>query len=111
MSDTEIHPGRVQVLKPGERRDGRWVLYWMQQSQRSECNHALEFAAREANEAGLALVVGFGLTDDYPDANLRHYRFMLEALAETANALRERDITFVLRRGAPDHVALDLAID
>lgn len=109
MSETEIHPARVQVLKAGERRKGRWVLYWMQQSQRSECNHALEFAAREANEAGLPLLVGFGLTDDYPDANLRHYRFMLEGLAETAEALRERGITFVLRRGEPDHVALELA--
>jgi deoxyribodipyrimidine photo-lyase len=45
----------------------------VQQSQRAECNYALEFAVREANEAGLPLVVGFGLTDGYPEANLRHH--------------------------------------
>jgi deoxyribodipyrimidine photo-lyase len=109
MSDTEIHPARVQVLKAGDRRDGRWVLYWMQQSQRSEGNHALEFAVRQANVAGLPLVVGFGLTDGYPEANLRHYRFMLEGLGETAESLWERAITFVLRRGEPDDVASELA--
>ena len=33
-------------------RKGRFVLYWMQASCRAECNHALEYAVREANELG-----------------------------------------------------------
>ncbi|NNE84355.1 MAG: deoxyribodipyrimidine photolyase [Alphaproteobacteria bacterium] len=89
--------------------DGRYVLYWMQQSQRAAFNHALEYAARQANEHDQGLIVGFGLTDDYPEANERHYAFMLEGLAEVREALHERGIKFVVRRGAPDGVALDLA--
>jgi deoxyribodipyrimidine photo-lyase len=46
--------------------------------------------------------------DDYPDANLRHYTFMLEGLQETAQALARRGIQFVLRRGNPAAVALEL---
>ena len=54
-------------------------------------------------------LVGFGLMDDYPEANARHYRFMLEGLAEVATALERRGIRFVLQRGAPDTVAIALA--
>ena len=43
---------------------GRYVLYWMQQSQRTDFNHALEYAIRGANESNLPVLVGFGLTDD-----------------------------------------------
>jgi deoxyribodipyrimidine photo-lyase len=82
----------------------------MQQSQRARCNHALEFAVARADALGLPLLVGFGLTD-YPEANLRSYQFMLEGLRETAAALAERGIGFVLRRGAPDQVALVLGAD
>ena len=59
------------------------MLYWIQQSQRAEHNPALEHAARRANQHGKPLLVGFGLMDDYPEANARHYRFMLRGLAET----------------------------
>jgi deoxyribodipyrimidine photo-lyase len=80
----------------------------MQQAQRAKCNHALEHAIARANELKLPLLVGFGLTDDYPEANLRHYIFMLEGLRETAAALRKRGIKFVLQRGNPASVALRL---
>src|SRR5204863_564357 len=53
------------------RDDGRYVLYWMQQSQRARFNHALEYAAERANGLGRPLLVGFGLMDDYPEANER----------------------------------------
>ena len=62
-----------------------------------------------ADARGLPVVVGFGLMDDYPEANLRHYRFMLEGLRETAAELERRGIRFVLRRGQPREVALALA--
>ena len=68
-----IQPERVQVLHDAEvRADGRYVLYWMQQAQRAELNHALEYAVHRANELRLPLLVAFGLTDGYPEANLRH---------------------------------------
>jgi len=90
-------------------REGDYVLYWMQRSQRARTNHALEHAARRANALDLPLVVGFGLMDDYPEASARHYRFMLEGLAQTASQLERRGIGFVLRRGHPADVCLALA--
>ena len=91
--------------------DGRFVLYWMQQSQREAFNPALEFAVRQANELDKAVVVGFGLDAAYPDANRRHFAFMLEGLARTAAALSDRGIKFVMRRGSPADVAAELAGD
>ncbi|NNL99453.1 MAG: deoxyribodipyrimidine photolyase, partial [Gammaproteobacteria bacterium] len=93
------------------RQDGSYVLYWMQESQRAEFNPALEYAARQANERELGLVVGFCLWDAYPDANARHFAFMLEGLAEVRERLHERGIKFVVRRGPPEEVALGLAAD
>ena len=45
-------------------------------------NPALEAAIASANRLNLPLVVGFGLTDGYPQANARHYAFMLQGLRE-----------------------------
>jgi len=110
MAITKIEDPRVRLLNGLPPRDkGDYVLYWMQQSQRAEHNPALEHAARRANQHGKPLLVGFGLMDDYPEANARHYRFMLEGLAEVASALERRGIHFTLRRGAPDAVAIELA--
>jgi deoxyribodipyrimidine photo-lyase len=103
-----IHPARVRILNERESARGDYVLYWMQQSQRAAFNHALEYAAGRANQLNLPLVIGFGLTVNYPEANLRHYTFMLEGLAETAAQLARRRIKFVLRLGEPPEVALDL---
>ncbi len=43
----------------------------------------------------------FGLTDDYPEANLRHYTFMLEGLKDVQEALEKRGIKIVVREGSP----------
>jgi deoxyribodipyrimidine photo-lyase len=51
--------------------------------------------------------VVFGLTDDYPEANLRHYAFMLEGLKDAQETLKERGIKMVVRKGSPDEVAID----
>ena len=104
-----IQPERLQILNALAVRDGRFVLYWMQASQRADGNHALEFAVRKANRLNQPVVVGFGLTDEYPDANERHYAFMLEGLAETGRRLAERGIQLVVRRGSPPEVAAELA--
>jgi len=92
-------------------RGGRYVLYWMQGAQRAECNHALEYAARRANEFKQPLVVVFGLTDEYPEANLRHYTFMLEGLAETRASLKERGIQMSVQHASPDDAAIAAAAD
>jgi deoxyribodipyrimidine photo-lyase len=104
-----IQDTRIQQLNDFDiRLDADYVLYWMQQSQRAEYNHALEYAAQQANDLGLGVVVAFGLMDDYPEANFRHYTFMLEGLAETKALLAKRGIQMVVRRGLPPDVALEL---
>jgi deoxyribodipyrimidine photo-lyase len=103
-----IHQARVRELNGRADARGRFVLYWMQQSQRAEVNHALEYAVHEAERMGHGVLVGFGLTADYPEANLRHYAFMLEGLREAAQALRRRGIPMVARLGSPPRVALEL---
>ena len=82
VSTREIQKERVLRLNDEGVRDGEYVLYWMQQAQRAEYNHALEYAVQRANELGQPLLVVFGLTDDYPSANQRHYAFMLEGLRD-----------------------------
>jgi deoxyribodipyrimidine photo-lyase len=101
---------RICILNkaPITHEQGRYVLYWMQQAQRVAYNHALEYAVRQANDADLPLVVGFSVMDDYPEANERHFAFMLEGLAEVAKDLGERGIKFIVRRGQPDAMALEL---
>ena len=112
MATATIDPRRVQTLNDLEPRgDRRYVLYWMQHTQRAERNEALEFAVARANDFGVPLLVAFGLTEDYPDGSLRHFRFMLEGLVETARAIRRRKFAFVLRSGSPPDVARDLAGD
>ncbi|MGC9311829.1 MAG: deoxyribodipyrimidine photo-lyase [Sediminispirochaetaceae bacterium] len=96
---------RIQHLNGKAQADGDYVLYWMQQSQRAHCNHALEFAVLQANGMRKPLVVLFVLVDDFPEANQRHYRFMLQGLDDTAGRLHERGIQLLLVHGdIPDAV-------
>jgi deoxyribodipyrimidine photo-lyase len=107
-----IQPERLHVRNAGPIAGrGRYVLYLMQQSQRAACNHALEYAIREANGLGLPVLAVFGLTAAYPGANRRPYAFLLEGLAETQRDLAERNIRLIVRAGEPDRVALAFAKD
>jgi deoxyribodipyrimidine photo-lyase len=106
-----MHQARIRQLNDRPQGDGRYVLYWMQASQRAEFNPALEYAIRQADEINRGVVVGFGLMAAFPDANARQFSFMLEGLAEVEEGLRRRGIRFVMRAGRPDEVALALAGD
>lgn len=103
-----IQASRIHDLNHLPPSSGIFVLYWMQQSQRAEYNHALEYAIEQANIQGRPILVLFALTDDYPEANLRHYTFMLEGLKETKQQLVSRGIQMVVRYGDPVQVVLDL---
>ena len=107
MATKKIQEERVRRLNEKEIAEGEYVLYWMQEAQRADYNHALEYAVQRANELGQPLLVIFGLIADYPEANLRHYAFLLEGLQDVKEGLKERNIKFVVRRGSPDEVALD----
>jgi deoxyribodipyrimidine photo-lyase len=103
-----LQASRIKQLNTMPHAQGGYVVYWMQQSQRAEENHALEYAIDQANLQGKRVMVLFALTDDYPDANLRHYTFMLEGLKETKERLASRGIQMVVRYGHPVEVVLDL---
>ncbi|WMS42089.1 deoxyribodipyrimidine photo-lyase [Acuticoccus sp. MNP-M23] len=93
----------LNALTPSN--DGNYVLYWMQHSQRATDNPALEHAAARANECGKPLKVLFVVDPTYPEANARHYTFMLEGIAETKQAVERRGIHFALRLGSPPEIA------
>lgn len=103
-----IQESRVRRLNDGPVRTGEYVLYWMQQSQRAEYNHALEYAVDRANELDLPLVVFFGITGSFPGANERNLTFMLEGLRGTREALARRGIGFTARLVSPERGAAEL---
>jgi deoxyribodipyrimidine photo-lyase len=106
MNLKDIHNSRIQILNDLDVRQGDFVLYWMQQSQRAEYNHALEYAVQQANKMAQGVVVVFGLMAKYPEANLRHYTFMLEGLREIQAALAKRGIKMAVQKGNPAEIAL-----
>jgi deoxyribodipyrimidine photo-lyase len=108
MNTYSAFEGRIRVLNDDAPRTGRYVLYWMQQSQRAFWNHALEYAIERADELKLPVVACFGLTGRFPGANERHYAFMLEGLSETRAALARKGIGLVVLPGEPDACAVDL---
>ena len=105
-----IEQARIKELNDTpEREEGKYILYWMQASQRHIHNHALEHAIDLANERELPVAVVFGLTANYPEANLRHYQFMIEGLREVRQDLDNRGIPFYMYEGSPDQVAIEAA--
>jgi deoxyribodipyrimidine photo-lyase len=96
-----IQSERIEILSDAPIRQRRYVLYWMQAAQRAEYNHALEHAIDRANELKKAVVVAFALTADFPEANARHYHFMLEGLRATQEDLQARGIRMIVRAEAP----------
>ena len=104
-----IQQERVKLLNNKKIRDGKYVLYWMQAAQRAEYNHALEYSIRKANELKKPVLVFFGITEDWPQANQRHYYFMLEGLKEVRKDLHAKGIQMVIRRQSPDSGVVEFA--
>ncbi|MFO8007474.1 MAG: deoxyribodipyrimidine photo-lyase [Candidatus Brocadiia bacterium] len=104
-----IQSERIRRLNERELTRGRYVLYWMQQAQRAGCNHALEHAVRRADELALPVAAVFGITQRFPEAGERHYRFMLEGLQRTRQDLADEGIQLVVLRSPPREAALRLA--
>jgi deoxyribodipyrimidine photo-lyase len=83
----------------------------MQSAQRTEYNHALEHAIARANELERPLVVFFGITDSFPEANERHYHFMFEGLQEVETSLRQKGIKMVVWNKSPEFGVVELSRD
>lgn len=94
---------RVIVRRDGVPPDeGSCVVYWMQRAQRGLDNPALDVAVKAANALRKPLAVFFGLHPGYPNANLRHYAFLVQGLAETQKRVEDRGAAFIFRP-FPDH--------
>lgn len=86
---------RIQILNKGNLEKDGYILYWMQSSQRIEYNLSLNYAIKKANEIKKELLVVFVLTD-YPEANIRHYDFMIQGLNKISKKLKEKNIRFIV---------------
>jgi len=100
---------RIKILNKKAIQDGSYLVYWMQSAQRCEYNHALEYAIKQSNKLKQPLVVYFGLTSSFPEANQRHYHFMLEGLKEVRASLEEKGIRFLLEYSDPAEGMIKLA--
>jgi deoxyribodipyrimidine photo-lyase len=90
---------RVTVRRGGvPLKDGKCVVYWMQRAERGIDNPAVDLAIKIGNELGLAVVVYFSAISNFPHANLRHYVFLNQGLADIEEDLAERNVTFIVRR-------------
>jgi deoxyribodipyrimidine photo-lyase len=78
--------------------EGSCVVYWMQRAQRGIDNPALDVATEAANILRKPVVTFFAPVPFYPHANLRHYSFLNDGIADIAAGLAERNVGFVLRR-------------
>jgi len=91
----------IKIFKEGQVKKNKYIIYWMQSAQRVKENPALNYAVSKANDLEVPLIVFFNLSDQFPDANLRHYYFMLEGLKDVKSELNERGIGFVIKKGKP----------
>jgi deoxyribodipyrimidine photo-lyase len=90
---------RITVRRGGApKREGKCVVYWMQRAQRGVDNHAVDVAVQVAKALELPLVVYFAAIRNFPHANLRHYAFLNQGLADIEEDLAARNIAFVMRR-------------
>jgi len=104
-----IEKERIKKLNDKKLQNQKFIIYWMQQSQRTNYNHALEYAISQSNKYDKDLVVYFGLTQSYPDSNIRHYKFMIEGLKEVKESLRDRGINFVLQQISPEQGLVEIS--
>ena len=100
---------RVRALRAGTPdATGKCVVYWMQRAQRGIDNPALNLAIDAGNAVQLPVLAVFGLTADYPGAQRRHYRFLVEGLVDASADLARRGVPLVVRLGQPDEVVARL---
>ncbi len=90
-----VDPRRVIVHKSIKSQDGM-VVYRMSRDQRVQDNWALLFAQQLADQMETSLLVVFTLMPHYPNANQRHFDFLIKGLQQIEKALIEKNIPFVL---------------
>ncbi len=92
---------RIKILQAKENKKGP-VVYWMQREQRVYDNWALTYAYEKSKKNKQPLIVVFNLVDNFLQATLRQYYFMIEGLKEVENKLEKLNIRFELLLGTPE---------
>ena len=88
---TRVRSLNTQPARP----EAPYVLYWMIAHRRVSANFALQQAASLAIEWGRPLVIFEPLRVDYPWANDRLHRFVIDGMADQARALAGRAVTYL----------------
>lgn len=101
-----INDKRVRELNATVQNTGP-VIYWMSRDQRVSDNWALIYAIEKANESKVPLSVVFTIAPSFPNANLRHYDFMLKGLQKVEKKLLSAGINFELIKGNPEETLPD----
>ncbi|MGL4904085.1 MAG: deoxyribodipyrimidine photo-lyase, partial [Cetobacterium sp.] len=87
---------RINILKKAQNVNGKYILYWMQESQRTRYNFGLKKAIEISNDKKLPLYVIFNYIENYPEASKRHFDFMLQGLKDVKENLNRKGIEFIL---------------
>lgn len=90
---------RVRQLNAIDQCQGNCVIYWMSRDQRIQDNWALHYAQDQAIARGVPLVVVFAVSRQFLGATRRHYRFMLEGIAQVQRDLGLMQIPLFLLEG------------
>ncbi len=109
-----IRSANTRSVRP----EGARVVYWMIASRRVRFNYALQRAADWSRHLGLPLVILEALRCDYPWASDRLHRFIVDGMADTAAALKTRNVTYLpyvepnpgAGRGLLEALAADAAV-
>ncbi|CCU79472.1 Deoxyribodipyrimidine photolyase, type II [Halanaerobium saccharolyticum subsp. saccharolyticum DSM 6643] len=93
-----VEKKRIERINEAELKEGKFVAYWMQSSQRLEYNQALGYAVEKANQLNQPLLIFFLINPNYPEAEYGHFKFMLQGLKEIkAKAAAEKINFYILK--------------
>ncbi|MFA6200481.1 MAG: deoxyribodipyrimidine photo-lyase [Bacteroidales bacterium] len=88
-------------------KEGSFVLYKMQASVRINHNLALEAAICKANELDLPLKIIFRIDTSFPEANYRHFVFMIQGIKDIQDKLINLGASFEIITNKEDNLFLN----
>ncbi len=91
-----VNKKRIEQINEAELKEGKFVAYWMQSSQRLEYNQALGYAVEKANQLNQPLLIFFLIDSNYPEAEYGHFKFMVQGLKEIQEKTAAENINFYI---------------
>ena len=93
---SRVPPTRVRSASPHPvKADGARVIYWMISSRRGRFNFGLERAAEWARHLGRPLLIVEALRCDYPWANDRLHKFIIDGMADNAATFEAQNVSYL----------------